>query len=88
MNINIRYFASAAAAAGLTEDSYTLAENSTIATLIDEITTKHASSPNGGDLARILSFSSFLLNGRHADHNTPIPAGDVSIDVLPPFAGG
>ncbi|MFC5370868.1 MoaD/ThiS family protein [Arcanobacterium bovis] len=88
MNIKIRYFASAAAAAGITEDTYALAENSTIATLIDAITTKHASLPNGSDLVRILGFSSFLLDGRHASSETIIPAGSVSIDVLPPFAGG
>ncbi|WP_124054426.1 MoaD/ThiS family protein [Arcanobacterium ihumii] len=88
MNIKLRYFASAAAAAGVSEEHYELPENSTIANLIEAINDKHKPMPNGADLARILGFSSFLLNGARANVDAQIPDGEASVDVLPPFAGG
>jgi len=40
------------------------------------------------ELARVLSRSSFLINGVAAkDHSRPLSPGD-TVDILPPFAGG
>ncbi|MEV4252684.1 MoaD/ThiS family protein [Spirillospora sp. NPDC049652] len=79
----IRYWAAAKAAAGAAEEPYDAA------TLADALASALAT--RGGEFARVVSRSSFLVDGApvgsrpHAD--VELPEGGV-VEVLPPFAGG
>lgn len=78
--ITVRYFAAAAEAAGRdTED----AAAATLGALQADLVARH-----GAQLERVLQRCSFLVGGVRADApDTPLTAG-VTVDVLPPFAGG
>ncbi|EYR61903.1 molybdopterin converting factor [Actinotalea ferrariae CF5-4] len=78
--ITVRYFAAAAEAAG--RDTEVL-DATTLAALRDDVVGRH-----GAELERVLRRCSFLVAGARAeDGGTPLPDG-VTVDVLPPFAGG
>ncbi|GAA0390639.1 MULTISPECIES: MoaD/ThiS family protein [Micromonospora] len=78
--VTVRYFAGARAAAGLSEE--TVAAGRTLDGLLTELAERH------GRLAPVLAVANFLVDGVTChDRNKPLPAG-VTIDVLPPFAGG
>lgn len=80
MSVQVRYFAAAAAAAGVTEESV---EPGTLAQITQRIGDKH-----GALMGKVLPACSFLVNGTSTtDHGTEVAAGS-SIDILPPFAGG
>lgn len=80
MSVQVRYFAAAAAAAGVDEESV---EPGTIAEITERIGEKH-----GALMTKVLPACSFLIDGTATtDRGTEVPAGS-SIDVLPPFAGG
>jgi molybdopterin converting factor small subunit len=75
--ITVRYFAGARAAAGVSQvdmpDGTSIAELTALA---------------GAQLSKVLSASSFLVDGvSWRDRDRPLPAG-CTLDVLPPFAGG
>lgn len=76
----VRFFAAARAAAGATEEQVAAASlDALIATLVAR---------HGDDLARVLTVSSFLVDGAAwHDRAAPLPAAS-TVDVLPPFAGG
>ncbi|NUO58450.1 MAG: MoaD/ThiS family protein [Hamadaea sp.] len=75
--ITVRYFAGARAAAGATE-----------AELPDGSSVTELTSASVPALAKVLSASSFLVDGTAwRDRDQPLPAG-CTLDVLPPFAGG
>jgi molybdopterin synthase sulfur carrier subunit len=78
--VQVRYFAGARAAAGVSEES---ADASTLRELVDELGERH-----GDRLTVVLRACSFLLDGvaAHGPHDSL--AGVGTIDVLPPFAGG
>ncbi|MDH2426949.1 MoaD/ThiS family protein [Sphaerisporangium sp. TRM90804] len=80
----VRYWAAAKDAAGLAEESF---EARTLGDLVLFITQNH-SNP---DLPRVLSRSSFLVDGHPAGTRDPdtveLPEG-ATVEVLPPFAGG
>lgn len=80
MSVNVRYFAAAAAAAGVDEE---VVDSGTLAEIVDRIGARH------GDLMiKVLPACSFLVDGLSTtDQQVRIDAGQ-SIDVLPPFAGG
>lgn len=78
----VRYFAGAAAAAGLTEEKVTVPVGSTLAVLVEELVDRH-----GPGLARVLAAASFLLDEVTGDAGRPLHDGAL-VDVLPPFAGG
>ncbi|MCW3813883.1 MoaD/ThiS family protein [Micromonospora sp. DR5-3] len=81
MELTVRYFAGARAAAGRSEEAV-LAGRS-LDELVDELTARH-----GERLADVLKAASFLVDGVAChDRQAPLPAG-VTVDVLPPFAGG
>ncbi|MFV0535662.1 MAG: MoaD/ThiS family protein [Cumulibacter sp.] len=80
MSVNIRYFAAAAAAAGVDEESVT---PGTLAQIIAEVGTKH-----GDMMTKVLPACSFLLDGTATTDQQIVVKGGQSIDVLPPFAGG
>ncbi|WP_436761325.1 MoaD/ThiS family protein [Streptosporangium sp. V21-05] len=78
----VRYWAAAKEAAGIAEER---SEAATLAELMTKITS------NREDLARVVSRSSFLVDGdpvgRRA-HETIILTDGATVEVLPPFAGG
>jgi sulfur-carrier protein len=80
-SVTVRYFAGARAAAGRAEE--TTAAGRSLDELVAELAERH-----GGRLVSVLAVSSFLIDGVTChDRRKPLPAG-VTIDVLPPFAGG
>ena len=75
--ITVRYFAGARAAAGVCA-----------AELIGGISIAELTVDAGPELAKVLSASSFLVDGvAWRDRDAAIPDG-CTLDVLPPFAGG
>ena len=78
----VRYFAGAAAAAGLTEEKVTVPAGATLAVLVQDLVDRH-----GPGLARVLAAASFLLDEVTGDTARPLHDGAL-VDVLPPFAGG
>ncbi|MFK3982533.1 MoaD/ThiS family protein [Micromonospora sp. NPDC050397] len=79
--VNVRYFAAARAAAGVSEEP--APGGIGLDELVDVLGIRH-----GERLATVLKVASFLVNGvvRH-DRRQPLPP-DATVDVLPPFAGG
>ncbi len=82
MTIRMRYFAAAADAAGTREETVELAEG-TVADLRTQLLARHSS-----EFGATLQICALLVNGTRAADDTPLPSGDVTVDVLPPFAGG
>ncbi|QRY51687.1 MoaD/ThiS family protein [Mycolicibacterium septicum] len=80
--VTVRYFAAAAAAAGVDTETLGLAKDSTIATLVEHLSGRDA------ELARVLKRCSYLSDGVAVrDMDKPLSTSQ-TIDVLPPFAGG
>jgi molybdopterin converting factor small subunit len=78
--ITVRYFAAAAEAAGRDAEE---AAAATLGALREDLAARH-----GADLERVLRRCSFLVGGVRADDpGSALPDG-VTVDVLPPFAGG
>ncbi|MEU4572139.1 MoaD/ThiS family protein [Nonomuraea sp. ATR24] len=78
----VRYWAAAKQAAGVAEETF---EAATLGELMTKIT------ENRAELARIVSRSSFLIDGSPVGKrpHDEVPLGDgVTVEVLPPFAGG
>jgi len=75
----IRYWAAARAAAGTPEEAY---DGSTLAEVLAESARVH-----GPELARVFEVASFLVDGVRSDRSSRLADG-VTIEVLPPFAGG
>ncbi|MBP2340515.1 molybdopterin converting factor small subunit [Saccharothrix coeruleofusca] len=83
MELTVRYFAGARAAAGVAQESVALSGGATVAHVLEAVRERH-----DDRLARVLAASSFLLDGVAVrDRDTPVPEGAL-LDVLPPFAGG
>lgn len=86
LTARVRYFAAAGEAAGTAGETLVLPAGATVAQLRDALAGAH-----GPELARVLGISALLVDGRTdlAD-DAPLPqrAGEVAVDVLPPFAGG
>ncbi|TDB78559.1 MoaD/ThiS family protein [Micromonospora sp. KC723] len=81
MQVTVRYFAGARAAAGRTEEN--LPAGRSLDELVGELGDRH-----GQRMAAVLAAASFLVDGVVChDRQTPLSAGS-TIDVLPPFAGG
>lgn len=81
--LQVRYYASARAAAGTEAESVTLPAGASVADALQELRERHPQ-----PLARVLEAASFLLDGVAVrDRSTPLPAA-AQLDVLPPFAGG
>ncbi|MDN3359951.1 MoaD/ThiS family protein [Actinomadura sp. DC4] len=79
----IRYWAAARAAAGVAEEPYD-------ADTLGEALTS-AASGRGGEFERVLSRSSFLVDGApvgRRDHASVQLTDGATVEVLPPFAGG
>ncbi len=79
--VTVRYFAGARAAAGRAEEAVPAGRS--LDDLVAELAERH-----GGRLVPVLAVASYLVDGVTChDREEPLPAG-VTIDVLPPFAGG
>jgi molybdopterin synthase sulfur carrier subunit len=82
IQVTVRYFAAARAAAGTESETVTLRRGATVAELVDGLAGR------GARLATVLNRCSYLCDGIAVrDDATALSAGD-TIDVLPPFAGG
>ncbi len=82
LDVAVRFFAGAAAAAGRTDEKVTVPAGATLAVLVEDLVQRH-----GPGLARVLTASSFLLDEVTGDTARPLHDG-ATVDVLPPFAGG
>ncbi len=82
MIVNVRFFAGAAAAAGVPVEKVDLPDGADVAHLVALLSDAH-----GPALARVLQASTFLLDEVAAARDQILRDGQ-EIDVLPPFAGG
>lgn len=80
--VTIRYFAAAAAAAGVEIETLGLSSGTTIAELVEQLGNRDAA------LARVLLRCSFLADGVAVRDTASTITTPQTIDVLPPFAGG
>jgi sulfur-carrier protein len=81
VQVTVRYFAAARAAAGNDEETIRLQPGTTIADLVARLGARDA------DLAKVLMRCSFLCDGV-AVRDDAMQLGDAqTVDVLPPFAG-
>ena len=82
IQVTVRYFAAARAAAGADSETVMLRPGTTVAELVERLAVR------GTRLATVLSRCSYLCDGIAVrDETTALRSGD-TIDVLPPFAGG
>ncbi|TVS88252.1 MoaD/ThiS family protein [Mycobacterium helveticum] len=82
MQVTVRYFAAACAAAGAESETVVVPAGTTVAGLVDRLAVR------GTRLATVLSRCSYLRGGIAVrDGATALRPGD-TVDVLPPFAGG
>lgn len=81
VEIEVRYFAAAAEAAGCAKETLTVPDSPTVRDVDAALRERH-----GADMARVLGVAAFLVG----DELTRDPgfAVDTVVDVLPPFAGG
>lgn len=78
--VTVRYFAAAAEAVGATQEQYT---GDTLGALREAMTRRH-----GSAVDPMLERCAWLVAGAYSDDPAlPLPDG-VTVDVLPPFAGG
>lgn len=82
IQVTVRYFAAARAAAGADSQTVVLHSGTTVAELVDRLAVQ------GSRLATVLSRCLYLCDGVAVrDETTPLRTGN-TVDVLPPFAGG
>jgi molybdopterin synthase sulfur carrier subunit len=82
VQLTVRYFAAARAAAGAETETLRVASGTTVASLVEGLGAR------GSELARVLRRCSFLCDGFAVrDEAAELTNGQI-IDVLPPFAGG
>jgi sulfur-carrier protein len=82
IQVTVRYFAAARAAAGAESEALVVRPGTTVAELVERLAVR------GSRLATVLERCSYLCDGIAVrDETTPLRTGD-TIDVLPPFAGG
>ena len=82
MQLTVRYFAGASAAAGVEEEVVEVPDGATVDGLAGVLGERH-----GARLARVLASSTFLVDEVPGGRGRRL-AGARSVDVLPPFAGG
>ena len=82
IEVTVRFFAAARAAAGNEEETIRIQPGTTISKLVDQLGDRDA------NLAKVLMRCSFLCDGV-AVRNADMALNNAqTIDVLPPFAGG
>jgi len=82
MQVTVRYFAAARAAAGAESETATLRPGATVTELVENLAARSAR------LANVLGRCSYLCDGIAVRDNATTLRQGVTIDVLPPFAGG
>ncbi len=82
VQLHVRYFAAARAAAGMEAETLDVAEGTSVKDLVEQL---GARSP---ELASVLDRCSFLRDGVAVRNRAEPLRTNETIDVLPPFAGG
>ena len=82
IQVTVRYFAAARAAAGAESESVILRPGTTVADLVQRLAVP------GTRLATVLNRCSYLCDGIAVRDDTKALRSGDTIDVLPPFAGG
>ena len=82
VQITIRYFAAARAAAGIETETLRLPAGTTIDGLLTDLAGR------GPELAKVLARCSYLRDGVAVRDRTVALQTSETVDVLPPFAGG
>jgi molybdopterin synthase sulfur carrier subunit len=82
IDVTVRYFAAARAAAGVDAETVTVAPGATVGELLDTLRTR------GTALAVVLERCSFLCDGIAVRDVGKVLGTHQTVDVLPPFAGG
>jgi molybdopterin converting factor small subunit len=77
----VHYYAGAAEAAGLAEETIEESPGEAVQGAADRLVARHP------DLAPIIGVCGFFIDGASARRDAVLPAG-AHLDVLPPFAGG
>lgn len=80
--VSVRYFAGAAAAAGVTEERLSLDGATTVAGLRSELGSRRPG------LAPVLAVATLLVDEVAARDPAAAVLDGATVDVLPPFAGG
>lgn len=83
LKVQVNYYASARAAAGVDSESVGLPENATLADLVALIGERHPR-----QLPNVLRAASFLLDGVAVRGRSRALWDGAQVDVMPPFAGG
>lgn len=82
IQVTVRYFAAARAAAGVEAETVVVRPGTTVAGLVERLAVR------GSRLATVLDRCSYLCDGVAVrDESAALRPGD-TVDVLPPFAGG
>jgi molybdopterin converting factor small subunit len=82
IQVTVRYFAAARAAAATEFDSVVVDHGTTIADLVGQLAGRN------GQLGKVLARCSFLCDGVAVRDSAATLQTGQTIDVLPPFAGG
>jgi sulfur-carrier protein len=82
LQITVRYFAAARAAAGTETETLRLPAGTTVDRLLADLAER------GPDLAKVLARCSFLRDGIAVRNRDDALQTNETVDVLPPFAGG
>jgi molybdopterin converting factor small subunit len=82
VEVNVRYFAAARAAAGMDEETLAVAPGTSVKDLVERLGVRSA------NLAAVLDRCSFLCDGVAVRNRAEPLQTNQTVDVLPPFAGG
>ena len=83
VRVTVRYFAGAGAAAKVDEELVEVPDGSLVGGVLERV-----GAQRGPELTRVIAASSVLVDGvQDRDRSHPVRDG-LTIDVLPPFAGG
>ncbi|WP_041301871.1 MoaD/ThiS family protein [Mycolicibacterium rhodesiae] len=82
VEVSVRFFAAARAAAGNEEETIRIRPGTTLSDLVDQLSARDA------NLAKVLMRCSFLCDGVAVREANVVLENAQTIDVLPPFAGG
>jgi molybdopterin synthase sulfur carrier subunit len=82
VQLTVRYFAAARAAANAETETVLVVPGTTVAGLVDTLGTRSS------ELAKVLRRCSLLCDGIAVRDEAIELSNDQTIDVLPPFAGG
>jgi molybdopterin synthase sulfur carrier subunit len=82
VEVNVRYFAAARAAAGIEAETLDVAPGTSVKDLVERLGARNPA------LAAVLDRCSFLCDGLAVRNRAEPLQTNQTVDVLPPFAGG